>query len=1044
MADLSLPFSLPDTQPYVSSWVLEDDHATAFQSHGSSDAVNNDLEQMSTQSHVPEPTSLEQPNTPGEFPPVRDSIRTPRPIDVKALPINPPWIQGGRRVRFDRVLGQLVYNQEVSNRRQEHTEAQLTYLVDEGRSSSRSLDRGGSDHSPRGKDSTGNYARRCIRKHVAFTFGFSPTGAVLAPPSEEFRNHVLSHVNRGGIIQRPFVYDWKSPPSSLYNLCIEGAFCADFWASVESGLYDLDQIPPAYQERRRFIETLRTYLAHVKRMLHLASQRRTRQVAFKNRSAKNSRKSTTYHNRRNAISFMRDQRLAARIHALVSAASIDGISSDEEGEPSRGRVREYLVFDKAWRSKHLVEIYRWLDGKHAEMRNPHGAPIRTRFLRPGHTRENATVPKGLPVDCYDPAYLRSLSGYSLYAHNDKQAVAITIFAILHTAHPAGPHFQCKGPAGQVRMKDTGDDSPTYIGYPGGPPMTDPYPVYPGTAHLPMFPRIAPTDGAFLDAHPGRLSQYAPLPTFRPPSSLVQSPPGGVFEDHRAQWQATEPRRVIPQDGVWRTRSLQYGLDPRHLPYRQEYYDAHNPPSDLRTTTRSQHMSDIYGNLSRTDPVNMSHPRYPEVMAMGVLPRMQYTTARSGTFAASNVSAGEGEILQSEDRVFGGVRQSRAPVEPGPVAPIGDGRQNKIQESILTNRPSAQGTGTRNSGNAGASGAVSQAKGKMKDVSSQSFSTFDVYPYMFPAYGLARLADNLIVGVKVPEWTQVVRAAIILTARVEDLRHIQGGRRPPQDFVLLVNTGDRETWVSEWVKKQPTQRRRPVIPSQVMRPQDCLQYPQDTSASDWPSFWPSTRKTVFTVLSGLKVCSPYGTIEEAGVVAMDPCRWSLWIQDVLWTLRQLIRIVPSESGTIMALVRRAEEFQNPKTAAIPASHAPQPREDANQSVAGPSSTAPTASVQNPSTSDHRSPKFINESVTADLSIRQTSPYSGRMIAVFDPGSRAPLSMFHAALLKIMSRLEDITLRTCLEGTHEVEVEEPLIDIDVYTGLEFVSVCYVYQI
>ena len=40
--------------------------------------------------------------------------------------------------------------------------------------------------------------------------------------------------------------------------------------------------------------------------------------------------------------------------------------------------------------------------------------------------------------------------------------------------------------------------------------------------------------------------------------------------------------------------------------------------------------------------------------------------------------------------------------------------------------------------------------------------------MFPAYGLARLADSLVVGVKIPEWTQVVRAAIILTARVEDL------------------------------------------------------------------------------------------------------------------------------------------------------------------------------------------------------------------------------------------------------------------------------------
>lgn len=121
------------------------------------------------------------------------------------------------------------------------------------------------------------------------------------------------------------------------------------------------------------------------------------------------------------------------------------------------------------------------------------------------------------------------------------------------------------------------------------------------------------------------------------------------------------------------------------------------------------------------------------------------------------------------------------------------------------------------------------------------------------------------------------------------RHIQSGRRPPQDFVLRVDIKDREAWVSEWFKKQPIQRRRPVIPSQVMSPEDCLQYPQDTSASNWPAFWPSTRETVFTVLSGLKVCSPYGTVQQAGIAAMDPTRWSLWVQDVLWTLRQLIRM-----------------------------------------------------------------------------------------------------------------------------------------------------------
>ena len=89
---------------------------------------------------------------------------------------------------------------------------------------------------------------------------------------------------------------------------------------------------------------------------------------------------------------------------------MEGISSDEEREHVIGGVKEYVVFDKVWRSRPLEEILRWLDKKHVDMRNPHGAPIRRRFLRPGIARANFTVPKGLPIDCYDSTYLRSLSG----------------------------------------------------------------------------------------------------------------------------------------------------------------------------------------------------------------------------------------------------------------------------------------------------------------------------------------------------------------------------------------------------------------------------------------------------------------------------------------------------------------------------------------------------------------------------------------------------------------------------------------------------------
>lgn len=88
---------------------------------------------------------------------------------------------------------------------------------------------------------------------------------------------------------------------------------------------------------------------------------------------------------------------------------MEGTSSDEERENVTGGAKEYVAFDKIWRSKSLVEIFRWLDKKHSEMRNLHGAPIRRRYLRPGIARAKFTVPKGLPLDCYDTAYLRSLS-----------------------------------------------------------------------------------------------------------------------------------------------------------------------------------------------------------------------------------------------------------------------------------------------------------------------------------------------------------------------------------------------------------------------------------------------------------------------------------------------------------------------------------------------------------------------------------------------------------------------------------------------------------
>ena len=147
------------------------------------------------------------------------------------------------------------------------------------------------------------------------------------------------------------------------------------------------------------------------------------------------------------------------------------------------------------------------------------------------------------------------------------------------------------PQGHGSVRPHPEPPTYYMGYPGGPPMVNPHPVYHGMTHLPTFPRLPHTDGAFLDTRPSHLSQYVPQPAFRPPSSLVQSPLGGGFGGHPTQWQITETRRGMPQDEVWRT--TQHGLDLRHVPYGNEYYEsAYNSLSDLRTPARLQHTSDL--------------------------------------------------------------------------------------------------------------------------------------------------------------------------------------------------------------------------------------------------------------------------------------------------------------------------------------------------------------------------------------------------------------------------------------------------------------------
>lgn len=92
------------------------------------------------------------------------------------------------------------------------------------------------------------------------TFGIDSDGRIPAPPSQETQSRTIEDVAEGAFLPKPFLYDWSSPPTTVYNRCIEDAFCADFWLSVMGGAYTLSQIPPRYQREDGFLEVLRTHV----------------------------------------------------------------------------------------------------------------------------------------------------------------------------------------------------------------------------------------------------------------------------------------------------------------------------------------------------------------------------------------------------------------------------------------------------------------------------------------------------------------------------------------------------------------------------------------------------------------------------------------------------------------------------------------------------------------------------------------------------------------------------------------------------------------
>ncbi len=77
--------------------------------------------------------------------------------------------------------------------------------------------------------------------------------------------NVLEDIDHRRSISKPYRVDWNTPPTSLYNICIENAFCADFWASVEGGQYDIAMIPARYRDRESFVGIYRRHLLHLRK-----------------------------------------------------------------------------------------------------------------------------------------------------------------------------------------------------------------------------------------------------------------------------------------------------------------------------------------------------------------------------------------------------------------------------------------------------------------------------------------------------------------------------------------------------------------------------------------------------------------------------------------------------------------------------------------------------------------------------------------------------------------------------------------------------------
>ena len=64
-------------------------------------------------------------------------------------------------------------------------------------------------------------------------------------------------------------------------------------------------------------------------------------------------------------------------------------------------------------------------------------------------------------------------------------------------------------------------------------------------------------------------------------------------------------------------------------------------------------------------------------------------------------------------------------------------------------------------------------------------------------------------------------------------------------------------------------------------------PENTEPGDWTLFWLHTRKIIFGVLLGLRMCSPFleSTTTQSCRMGQEP--WVAWCDDVSWVFSQLL-------------------------------------------------------------------------------------------------------------------------------------------------------------